>query len=54
MATQEVVEHLELDPDAEEAADDDLWLVRQIARVLNLYALGQFYLLGHRMTLNMC
>lgn len=40
MATQEIVEHLELDPEAEEAADDDLWLVRQIARVLNLYALG--------------
>lgn len=40
MATQEIVEHLQLDPDAEEAVDDDLWLVRQIARVLKLYALG--------------
>ena len=40
MATQEIVEHLELDPDAEEAADDDLWLIRQIARALKVYALG--------------
>ena len=40
MAMQEIVEHLELDPDSEEAADDDLWLVRQIARALRVYALG--------------
>ena len=54
MATQEIVEHLELDSDAEEAAVDELWLVRQIARVLNLYALGQLLSMGHRMTLNVC
>lgn len=40
MAMQEIVEHLELGPDSEEAADDDLWLVRQIARALRVYALG--------------
>ncbi|KAH9835196.1 uncharacterized protein C8Q71DRAFT_710334, partial [Rhodofomes roseus] len=40
MASQEIVERLELDQEPEEAADDELWLVRQIARILTIYSLA--------------
>ncbi|KZT70520.1 hypothetical protein DAEQUDRAFT_708620 [Daedalea quercina L-15889] len=40
VATQEIVEHLKMDPESEEVADDELWLVRQIARALTVYALA--------------
>ncbi|KAH9926692.1 uncharacterized protein B0H18DRAFT_1005143 [Fomitopsis serialis] len=40
MATQEILEHLEMDQESDEAADDELWLVRQLVRVLAVYSLA--------------